>query len=187
MKPEKGNGCLYIVREVQLGLTLMAENLDDSSNGTLSEVLFEPLKTLADELDLTWHGVVSDAQESIRLAVAESLPGVPHQGCQFHCLTAAGKLTFETDRHLKKRLKVSFRQKLTRIERRVERLASEDPFRAILIDYADAIRTTLLAGGVAPFGLGGVWVFDALNNLAASLAQCPKKGTMSSCVACSSS
>jgi len=187
MKPEKGNSCLYVVREVQLGLTLMSENLEDSANGTLSERLLDPLKALARELDLTWHGVVSDAQESIRLAVAESLPGVPHQGCQFHCLTAAGKLTFEADRHLKKRLKASFRQILTRTERRIERMASEDPFRAILIDYADAIRTTLLAGGVAPFGLGGVWVFDALSDLAASLAQCQKKGTMSSCVACSSS
>lgn len=187
MKPEKGNSCLYVVREVQLGLTLMAENLEDSSNGTLSMRLFEPLKALADELGLTWHGVVSDAQESIRLAVAESLPGVPHQGCQFHCLTAAGNLTFEADRHLKKRLKASFRQQLTRTERRIERLAADDPFRAVLIDYADAMRTTLLAGGVAPFGLGGVWVFDALSDLAASLAQCQKKGPMSSYVAWSRS
>lgn len=187
MKPEKGNSCLYVVREVQLGLTLLAENLDDSSNGTLSMRLFEPLKALAQELDLTWHGVVSDAQESIRLAVATSLPGVPHQGCQFHCLTAAGQLTFEADRHLKKRLKASFRQQLTRTEHRIERLTPEDPFRAVLIDYADAIRSTLLAGGVAPFDLGGVWVYDALSDLAASLAQCQKKGTMSSCVACLSS
>lgn len=187
MKPEKGNSCLYVVREVQLGLTLLAENLDDSSNGTLSMRLFEPLKALAQELGLTWYGVVSDAQESIRLAVVTSLPGVPHQGCQFHCLTAAGQLTFEADRHLKKRLKASFRQPLTRTEHRIERLAPEDPFRAVLIDYADAIRSTLLAGGVAPFDLGGVWVYDALSDLATSLAQCQKKGTMSSCVACWSS
>lgn len=127
MKPEKGNTCLYIVREVQLGLTLMAENLDDSVNTTLSTRLFEPLKALANELGLAWQGVVSDAQESIRLAVTKSLPGVPHQACQFHCLSAAGELTFEADRNMKKRLKAAFRQRLARVERRIERLLETDP------------------------------------------------------------
>ena len=180
MKPEKGNTCLYIVREVQLGLTLMAENLDDSVNTTLSARLFEPLKALANELGLTWQGVVSDAQESIRLAVAKSLPGVPHQACQFHCLSAAGELTFEADRSMKKHLKATFRQRLARVERRIERLPETDPYRSVLADYADAIRSTLLVGGVAPFELGGVWVFEALTDLAASLARCQKRGTMCS-------
>jgi hypothetical protein len=180
MKPEKGNTCLYIVREAQLGLTLMAENLDDSVNTTLRDRLFEPLKALASELGLAWQGVVSDAQESIRLAVAKSLPGVPHQACQFHCLSAAGELTFEADRSMKKHLKAAFRQRLARLERRIARLPETDLYRAVLADYADAIRSTLLVGGVAPFELGGVWVFEALTDLAASLARCQKRGTMCS-------
>ena len=180
MKPEKGNTCLYIVREVQLGLTLMAENLDNSANTTLSARLFEPLKALASELGLTWQGVVSDAQESIRLAEVNRLPGVPHQGCQFHCLSAAGTLTFEADRNMKKRLKAAFRQRLARVERRIERLPETDPYQSVLADYADAIRSTLLVGGVAPFDLGGIWIFEALTDLAASLARCQKKGIMCS-------
>lgn len=180
MKPEKGNTCLYIVREAQLGLTLMAENLDDSVNTTLRDRLFEPLKALASELGLAWQGVVSDAQESIRLAVAKSLPGVPHQACQFHCLSAAGELTFEADRSMKKHLKAAFRQRLARLERRIARLPETDLYRAVLADYADAIRSTLLVGGVAPFELGGVWVFEALTDLAASLARCQKRGIMCS-------
>jgi hypothetical protein len=181
MKPEKGNTCLYIVREVQLGLALMAENLDDSVNTTLSDRLFEPLKAVANELGLTWQGVVSDAQESIRLAVAKSLPDVPYQACQFHCLSAAGDLTFEADRSMKKHLKAAFRQRLARLERRIERWPETDVHGSILADYADAIRSTLLIGGVAPFDLGGVWVFDALTDLAASLARCQKRGTTCSC------
>lgn len=181
MKPEKGNTCLYIVREVQLGLTLMAENLDNSANTTLSTRLFEPLKALAKELGLAWQGVVSDAQESIRLAVANSLPGVPHQGCQFHCLSAAGTLTFEADRNMKKRLKAAFRQRLARVERRIERLPETAPYQPVLADYADAIRSTLLVGGVAPFDLGGVWVFEALTDLAISLTRCQKRGSIYSC------
>jgi hypothetical protein len=98
MQPEKGNDCLYIVREIQCGVTLLAVNLEESSQEALCEQLFEPLKAWAQELGLPWHGVVSDAQETIRLAVAQSLQGVPHQACQSHCLRDAGKLTFEADR-----------------------------------------------------------------------------------------
>ena len=46
MQPEKGNDCLYIVRELQCGVTLLAENLEESSQDTLCEHIFEPLKDL---------------------------------------------------------------------------------------------------------------------------------------------
>jgi hypothetical protein len=105
-------------------------------------------------MGLSWHGVVSDAQESIRTAVSKELPGVPHQACQSHCLRKAGDLTFQADRNMKKRL----------------------------ADYADAMRTTLLEGGVAPFALGGMRVFDDLTALAASLTRCQEKGGMCFCV-----
>jgi len=182
MQPEKGNTCLYIVRELQLDLTLLAENLDDSSDATLRARLLQPLKALAEEMGLSWHGVVSDAQESIRTAVSKELPGVPHQACQSHCLRKAGDLTFQADRNMKKRLKASFRQRLRRVEQRIERLPEADPFRPVLADYADAMRTTLLEGGVAPFALGGMRVFDDLTALAASLTRCQEKGGMCFCV-----
>lgn len=183
MQPEKGNTCLYIVRELQLDLTLLAENLDDSSDATIRARLLQPLKDLAEEMDLSWYGIVSDAQESIRTAVSKELPGVPHQACQSHCLCKAGELTFQADRNMKKRLKASFRQRLKRLERRIERLPENDPFRPVLADYADAMRATLLEGGIAPFQLGGVRVFDDLNALAASLARCQEKGGTYFCVA----
>lgn len=183
MQPKKGDTCLYIVRELQLDLTLLAENLDESSDGTISARLLKPLKDLAKEMGLSWHGVVSDAQESIRTAVSKDLPGVPHQACQSHCLRKAGDLTFQADRNMKKRLKATFRQRLRRVERRVERLPKTDPYKPVLTDYADAMRSTLLEGGVAPFELGGVRVFDDLTALAASLARCQKKGSTCFCVA----
>ena len=183
MQPEKGNTCLYIVRELQLDLTLLAENLDDSSDATIRARLLQPLKDLAEEMDLSWYGIVSDAQESIRTAVGKELPGVPHQACQSHCLCKAGELTFQADRNMKKRLKASFRQRLKRLERRIERLPENDPFRPVLADYADAMRATLLEGGIAPFQLGGVRVFDDLKALAASLARCQEKGGTYFCVA----
>ena len=183
MQPEKGNTCLYIVRELQLDLTLLAENLDDSSDATIRARLLQPLKALAEEIGLSWYGIVSDAQESIRTAVIKELPDVPHQACQSHCLCKAGELTFQADRNMKKRLKASFRQRLKRLERRIERLPENDAFRPVLADYADAMRATLLEGGVAPFQLGGVRVFDDLSALAASLARCQEKGGTYFCVA----
>jgi hypothetical protein len=183
MQPEKGNACLYIVRELQLNLTLLAENLDESSDGTIRARLLQPLKDLAKEMSLSWQGVVSDAQESIRSAVAKELPTVPHQACQSHCLRKAGALTFNADRNMKKRLKASFRKRLRRVEQRIAHLAEMDPHRPVLADYADAMRSTLLEGGVAPFECGGLRVFDDLTALANSLARCQEKGGTCFCAA----
>lgn len=182
MQPEKGNSCLYLVRELQSGVTLLVEPLTDSSHETLSTYLLEPLKVLAAEFGLTWRGVVSDAQESIRLAVADSLKGVPHQACQSHCLRDAGQLTFEADRALKKSLKAAFRQSLARLRKRLRALPDNALVWSVLLDYAAALQATLLEGGVAPFDLGGIKVFDALADLEASLTRCQKK-VITSCSA----
>jgi hypothetical protein len=182
MQPEKGNDCLYIVRELQCGVTLLAVSLEESSQDALSEHLFEPLKDLAKEFGLSWHGIVSDAQETIRLAVAQSLPGVPHQACQSHCLRDAGKLIFEADRGMKTDLKATFRHALPRLRKRIEALPVKDPFRAILLEYSRVFRSLLLEGGVAPFELGGIRIYDALGDLEASAIRCQKK-VITSCYA----
>jgi len=179
MQPEKGNDCLYIVRELQCGVTLLAESLEESSQDTLCERIFEPLKDLVKELVLGWGGVVSDAQETLRLAVAQSLPGIPHQACQSHCLRDAGKLTFEADRAMKTDIKASFRHAVHRLRKRILALPAEDPFRAVLADFVAVIRSLLLEGGVAPFDLGGIKVFDALKDLESSVIRCQKKATTS--------
>jgi hypothetical protein len=108
--------------------------------------------------------------------VAKELPNVPHQACQSHCLRKAGDLAFNADRNMKKRLKATYQQRLRRVEQRIAHLAETDPYRSVLADYADAMRSTLLQGGVAPFELGGIQVFDDLTALAVSLARCQKKG-----------
>jgi hypothetical protein len=183
MQPEKGNDCLYLVRELQCGVTLLAENLEESSQTALEERLFEPLNALAKDLKLPWMGVISDDQEALRLATAHSFPGVPYQACQSHCLRDAGQLTFEADRSMKKALKASFRSGLGRLRPRIWELPLDDPYRAILLDYSAILRSTLLEGGVAPFELGGIQVFEALANLEASLLRCQKKATTSCCAA----
>lgn len=183
MQPAKGDTSLYIVRELQTDVTLAAENLDDSCDTTIRTRLLQPLHALAQELGLPWAGIVSDAQDTLRTAIRAELPAVPHQACQSHCLRAAGALTFETDRTLKKQLKAAFRSALKRVEQRIAELPSTDLFRPILADYAAALRATLLEGGVAPFELGGIHIFDDLTAVAASLEHCRKKGGLRPCCA----
>ena len=69
-------------------------------------------------------GVVSDGQISVRRAVAEVMPGVPHQLCQFHFLREAAHPVFEADRHAKVELKKQVRG-VRPIERALE--GREDP------------------------------------------------------------
>lgn len=90
----------------------------------------------------------------------------------------AGDWTFQTDRKLKKQLKRALRQRLSTLQRRLSRLPETNPYRGVLVDYAEAIRTALLTNGIAPFDLGGLSLFAALVDLADSLAKCQKKGTI---------
>lgn len=179
MQPEKGNDCLYIVRELQCGVTLLAENLEESSQDALSERILEPLKDLAKELGLAWRGVISDAQETLHQAVAQSLQGVAYQACQSHCLRDAGKLIFEADRAMKTDIKASFRKAVPHLRKRIQTLPADDPFRTVLLDYVSVLRSLLLVGGVAPFELGGIKVFDGLEDLESSVIRCQKKATTS--------
>ncbi len=176
MQPEKGNLCLYVLRDPRLGVTYLAESLEDSGAAALQKALLQPLRALAEQLGLPILGVVSDAQESIRLAVQAALPGIPHQCCDFHCLRDAGTLTFEADRSMKTTLKQHLRSSLGHLESSIAKLPADDRWRPVLADYALALRTTLLEGGVAPFALGGVRIFDDLSALAASLRRCREKG-----------
>jgi hypothetical protein len=118
LQPEQGNEQLWIVREVFSGTVLGAANLPQAAAPVLATLL-EPLK----ELGLPVLGVISDAQESIHLAVAAVFPDVPHQFCQYHVLREAAEPLWEADRHLlveaKKELR-GFRE----VEERTRRAAA---------------------------------------------------------------
>jgi hypothetical protein len=159
-------------RELTLGLTLITTLLSSRQSEALRQSLFEPILALGFRI----RGIVSDAEEGIRDAVSVACPGVPHQACQAHCLREAAKPIFEADRALKTDLKRDFRPKLRAVRRKIATLTPTDPFQPILLDYADVLRTTLREGGVPPFELGGVRVFEALQAVEASLRRCQKKG-----------
>jgi len=180
MQPEKGNNCLYIVREEQTGIVLVAETLAESSIQALDERVLQPVASLGFRV----RGLVSDAQDEIKKAVAQRFPGVPHHTCHFHCLRDAGQPTFEADRAMKTDLKKALRPKLAGFNRRLKRLSPEDPCRFVLADYVACLRSSLLADGVAPFDLGGLHVCDDLQTVEDSLRRCREKGGVGSWTGC---
>ena len=112
--------CTSCVKCSQAGV-LWAVNLQEGGQTTLAALL----RPVAD-LKLPVLGVISDAQESIRLAVAQVFVGVPHGFCHFHVLREAAKPIFEADRHMKKEIKKEVRD-LRGVERVVEQKLGMDP------------------------------------------------------------
>ncbi len=174
MQPEKGNPALYVVREVQLDLTLVAEVLEKGDQYTLVSRLFEPIKQWA----LPVKGIISDAQESIRLAVGQAWPDKPHQTCQFHCLQEAGRPSFKVDRRMKTELKKKLRGRLNRARATIKALAETDPYRVVLLKYVRHLHFTLLSKGRLPFDFGGLQMVQELASLHASLNRARQKGGM---------
>ena len=174
MQPEKGNDQLFVVREWKHQLTLLAKNLASGRASEIQTHLLEPIRALG----FTVRAVVSDADDNIRRAVAQVWPEMPHQTCQLHCLREAGRPIFEADRAFKTALKKAIRAHSLRWRRKLQLLASDDPFRAVLSDYAEVVRIILRTEGRLPFELGGLQVCRELDELALSLSRCQKKSLM---------
>jgi hypothetical protein len=173
VQPEKGAEQLWVVREVLTGTTLAAATLAVGDMEHLSALL-APAATLG----LPILGVVSDAQVSIRLAVASLFPDVPHQLCHFHFLRDIALPTTNADRALKTDLKKEVRG-IRAVEERVA--ARTDDEAAVITGYTTALRTVLLEDGRPPLDLPGVAIYEDLEEISASLSQCvAKRGTLCS-------
>lgn len=181
LQPEQGNEQLWVVREVLSGTVLSAANLQQASAPVLAAFL-RPIQATG----LPVLGVISDAQESIRLAVAAVFPGVPHQICQYHALREAAEPLWEADRHLlveaKKELR-GFREVEERT-RPAEPVVTADDKKApdsadaVVLDTVLALRQTVRERGVLPFDFAGLRVIDSLEALGATLDRClEKRGT----------
>src|SRR4051812_44512409 len=102
----------WVVRDCLSGEVLLARSLLSGTAADLAPLLRE----VAEAVGVPVAGVISDGQTSIRRAVEQALPGVPHQLCQFHFLREAALPVFEADRHAKVELKKQVRG-IRRIER----------------------------------------------------------------------
>ena len=178
LQPEQGNEQLWMVREVLSGEVLGAANLQQASASIL-EGLLRPIQGTG----LPVLGVISDAQESIRLAVAKVFPGVPHQLCQYHALREAAEPLWEADRHLLVEAKKELRG-LREVEERTRRVEPSDPKSAVVLDTVLALRQVVREKGVLPFDFAGLRVMDDLTALGQALDRCLEKGGTSAWLDC---
>jgi hypothetical protein len=176
LQPEQGNEQLWVVREVLGGAVLAAANLQQASAAVL-ERLLRPVQASG----VPVLGVVSDAQESVRLAVAAVFPGVPHQLCQYHALREAAEPLWEADRHLAVEAKIELRD-MRRVEESTRGSAAElaptSPADGVVLDAVLALRQVVRERDVPPFGFAGLRVMDALRDVGDTLDRClSKRGT----------
>lgn len=162
LQPDVGHEVLWVLRDCLSGEILLARSLLSATAADLSVLLAEVRRALP--VPIT--GVLSDGQGSIRKAVAQTLPKVPHQLCHFHYLREAARPISEADRHAKKELK-----KRVRGVRRIERAADgdDDAEAEIVRDYCAAVRAALTDDGLPPLGAAGLKLHDRLAKIAASL------------------
>ena len=179
LEPEQGNEMLFVVREVNLDLTLVAATLYSGRADLISRQLLEPGKALG----LRIRAVVSDADKNIRRAVEASLPGCPHQACQVHCLCDAGTLIFEADHAMKTDLRRDTRSgaKLRPISRGLSQSSPDNRQAAVLRDYCEILREALRADRLSPFDLAGLKLYDGPRRLETSLRRCQKKRGIPCC------
>ncbi len=107
LEPEGASEALWVVREVQTEMILVAAWLPRVNHTTLGTLL----KPVAD-LALPILATVSDKQGCVRKALNEVWSDVPHQWCQPHYLGNASKPIYARDSALKTDLRRTIRQEI---------------------------------------------------------------------------
>ena len=157
LQPDVGHEVLWVLRDCLSGEVLLARSLLSSTAQDLAGLITE----VQQALPVPITGVISDGQETIRNAVAQALPGVPHQLCHFHYLREAAKPISEADRHAKKELKKRVRG-IRPIERQAEQTDEDDEEAEIVRGYCAAVRAALTDDGLPPLAASGLKLHDRL-------------------------
>jgi hypothetical protein len=171
LQPDVGHEVLWVLRDCLSGEVLLAKSLLSATAKDLSGLLAE----VRQALPVPITGVISDGQESIRKAVAQTLPGVPHQLCHFHYLREAARPIHEADRHAKKELKKRVRG-VRAIERKAE--AEDDVEAEIVRGYCAAVRAALTDDGLPPLAASGLKLHARLQRIAESLDRVQTQAAM---------
>jgi hypothetical protein len=169
LQPDVGHEVLWVIRDCLSGEPLLARSLLSATQKDLAALLTEVVQALG----LPVWAVVSDGQHSIRNAVAQALPGVPHQLCHFHYLREAARPLYEADRHAKKERKKTGRG-IREVERQVD--GRDDPLAEAVQGYCAAVRSALTDDGRPPLDANGLLLEERLTAVCASLERTAEKG-----------
>jgi hypothetical protein len=170
LQPDVGHEVLWVVRDCLSGEVILARSLLSATAPDLVPLLREA----ADLAGVPVLGVVSDGQASVRLAVAEALPGVPHGLCHFHFLREAAHPVFEADRHAKKELKKAVRG-VRPIERGLE--GADGTAAEVARGYCAAVRSAITDDGRAPLAASGPKLRSRLAAISESIGRVQRGGS----------
>jgi hypothetical protein len=169
LQPDVGHEVLGVIRDCLSGAVLLAQSLLSARQEDWADLLGQ----VRDAVGVPVPGVVSDGQPSIRKAIAQALPGVPHQLCQFHYLREAARPIYEADRQAKKELKKNVRQ-VRGIERSVE--GRGDAEAEVIRGDCSAVRSALTDDGRPPLEASGLKLHNRLQAIANRLGRVAEKG-----------
>ena len=193
LAPEGGEPQLWVVRELQTGLTLRSGWLSQQDQGTFERFL-QPIH----DLGLPVAGIISDKQRGLVPAVAVVFPQALHSFCQMHYLKNASEPVADSDQEMKITLRQSVRAEVGPLIRQeqaetegvltvtgllpspVEEEATHRPTdpvpqnvdtligherEAIVQDLKRRIRYLLTLKGRPPFRLAGIEMFERLSEV----------------------
>src|SRR5947208_10713793 len=164
-----GHAVLWVLRDCLSGEVLLARSVLSATHDDLAHVVHE----VQQALQVPMVGVITDGQPSIRAAVAQALPAVPHQWCQCHSLREAAKPISAADRHAKKSLKKRVRG-VRPLERQCE--GRTDHEAEVVRGDCRAVRSALTDDGRPPLAASGLTLHDRLTAIADSLERVEKRG-----------
>jgi hypothetical protein len=112
LAPEGGEPQLWVVRELQTGLTLRSGWMSQQDQTAFENFLL-PIR----ELDLPIAAVISDKQRGLVPAVATVFPDAKHAFCQMHYLKNAAEPVAEADQTMKITLRKEVRAQVGKLIR----------------------------------------------------------------------
>jgi hypothetical protein len=192
LAPEGGEPQLWLVRELQLGLTLRSGWLSQQDQDTFVNFL-QPIA----DLGLQVTAVMSDKQRGLEPAVPLVFPHTKHGFCQMHYLKNAAEPVAEEDQAMKVTLRKGVRSEIGKLIRREkvekpgvltvtglvptpveeprEQIEPESPVpptapivqehEAIVQDLLRRVRYLLTLKGRPPFRLAGIEMFERLSEV----------------------
>jgi hypothetical protein len=172
-EPMLGHESVWFLRDLISARTFVARAMRSVTAKDLV-MLLELVKEFARRHGIAVLGVVSDGQQSIRKAVKEVFPRVPHQLCQIHYVKRLAGELVEQDRHLRKELRKPFRV-LREVERDVAAARTGGELSGaqaeVLEDLCLIIRSILRDDGKPPFDPPGLKLYERLTELRAKIRQ----------------
>lgn len=193
LMPEGGEPQLWVVRELQTGLTLRSGWLGQEAKETFAEFL-QPIA----DLELPVTAVLTDKQRGLVPAVTEVFPQAKHGFCQIHYLRNASRPMAAADQAMKITLRQQVRQEIGLLIRQEQVETAEvltvtgllpspvadqpaqdasDPLKAvwqeqdaIVQDLKRRIRYVLTLKARPPFCLAGIEMVERLAEVERCLA-----------------